>query len=356
MYLKAIHLRNFRSYQDDLFEFTPGVNLICGPNAIGKTTILEAIYFLICGRSFRTSQCSDLIRNGADYFSIEAVFIKHGIEQKIKVFSDGKQRKVSYNNTEGLSLSSLFGVLYGVTLTPDDVELVKGAPVIRRQFLDIQIAQTDPLYLHHLTRYQRAMRQRNYLLKSRNLASIEVWELEMARAAGYIETKRHDTLKLLENHTQRVYSEMSLEVSTIHFTSKNMITGDRAQIEEKLLHQYERNRRREMELGNTLVGPHKDDILFSLGDNEMRYFASEGQQRTCVASLKLAEWHCLKEMSQVEPLMLFDDLGMSLDQSRKSKVMNYLNGLGQVILTATDKLDSGSKMNIIELHEHQVKR
>ena len=184
VYLKSLYLHNFRLYEEVYVEFSPGINWIYGRNASGKTTMLEAIHLLASGRSFRTNQLANLIRHDCPHFYLEAHFEKHGIAQKLRMVHSSKERKISINNTQCSSVSSLVGVLLSVVLSPDDLSLISGAPQERRQFLDAQLSQVDPLYLHHLSRYQRAMRQRNTLLKTKKIGSIEGWEYEMATSAA----------------------------------------------------------------------------------------------------------------------------------------------------------------------------
>lgn len=336
IYLRTLRLCNFRSYDDVTFEFAPRVNLIAGDNARGKTTILEAIHYLICGRSFRTQQSSELIRYGQSHFFIEAYFIKNNVEQRLKIACDGAQKKIVYNNTVYPSLSNLLGLIHGAVFTPDDAKLVKGQPAARRQFLDIQIAQVDPLYVHYLSRYNRAMSQRNCLLRAKETTSIESWEHEMAAAAAYIWEQRHAAVTELEKACHPLYGALSGEIAKFGIAYKGAFKGSLKATTDEYLKVLHKNRSREKILGYTIAGPHKDDLLFALQEQEMRYFGSEGQQRTCVAALRLAEWSRLKAHSGLHPLMLVDDVGISLDGSRREKMMNHLFNLGQVFLTSTD--------------------
>ena len=188
MHLTRLYVRGFRNYEEAVLDCSPAVNVLYGDNAQGKTSLLEAIHLLMIGRSFRTTQTSELIRQGSEGFYIEAHFIRHGIEQKLRFGNNGQERRLYYNNTECLSLTSLLGVLPGVVITPDD-ELIKGPPYSRRLFLDLQISQTDPLYVHYLARYNKAMRQRNQLLRTRTLATIESWEEEDGHSCGLFNRK-----------------------------------------------------------------------------------------------------------------------------------------------------------------------
>lgn len=341
MHLKALYLHNFRLYKEALFEFTPGINVVRGPNARGKTSLLEAVSFIMTGRSFRTSQATDLIRQESPHFNLDAIFEKNGIEQKLRIYYSAAERRVIYNATTSHTLSTLLGMLQGVTIHPDDTAIVKGAPGARRHLLDLQLAQSDPLYIHHLTRYDRAMRQRNHLLKSRISATIDSWEYEMANAAAYIVQQRAAVVKALAAHGQHHYHAVSGGGETLDLCYKphgavDKPIDDASVLREMFIDQFRRHRPKEMDLGATLSGPHKDDFLITLAGKEARSFASEGQQRTCILALRLAEWSRLKDASLEVPLMLVDDIGTSLDMSRRAHLLDNLATLGQVFISTTE--------------------
>lgn len=342
MYLTALYLHNFRLYEEAHFHFSPGLNVVRGPNAQGKTSLLEAIYFLITGRSFRTSQTKDLIRNGADYFYLEASFVKHGVEQKLRIYYSPTEKRVTYNSTACPSLSSVLGILQGVVIHPDDSAIVKGAPTVRRHLLDIQLAQTDPLYIHHLTRYERAMKQRNHLLRARSHAAIDSWEYEMSNAAAFIVQQRSIAVDALHLRGQEHYRTICGGTEALKLCYKANGAGDHPlndlnMLRELYRSQYRRHRVREMDLGATLTGPHKDDVVIALNENDARAFASEGQQRSCVAALRLAEWSRLNSVSNEHPLMLIDDLGMSLDATRRKHLIGHFENLKQVFVSTTEE-------------------
>ncbi len=349
MHVRSLYLKQFRNYKETYFEFDPALNLICGPNAQGKTSILEAVHYLMIGRSFRPCVHQDLIHIGTSSFYLEAIFCKHDVDQKLRLYMDGKERKILYNSTTLPTVSNLLGLIQGVIMTPDDVNLVKGPPLIRRQFLDIQIAQVDPLYVHYLARYTKAMRHRNQLLKQKKPMSIESWEYEMAQAASYIIIQRRHGIQALQNHSQRFYAYLTEETEslTLEYCSGASICQNEKEIKEFYLQQFQKNRHREMLLGHTLNGPHKDDIWIGIGGRDARYFASEGQQRSCVTALHVGEWQHLKQVAEDIPLFMIDDVGISLDDKRRERLLNQLTSLGQVFLTTTDShlMDSfsGSK-------------
>lgn len=341
MYLTSLHLHNFRVYQEARFEFSPHMNSIRGLNARGKTSLLEAIYFLITGHSFRTTQTKELIRHGADYFYLEAHFFKHGIEQKLKIYYSSKEKRVTYNSTVYSSLNHLLGILQGVVIHPDDALIVKGAPTVRRHLFDTQLAQIDPLYVHHLTRYERAMRQRNHLLRAKSTAAIDSWEYEMAHAAAYIVQQRAHLTAALCLKGQGHYQKISGDAEKMSLNYKANGMGEHSLLEIPFLrdlykHQYFRHRFREMDFGSTLTGPHKDDLVIALSNNEARAFASEGQQRSCVLALRLAEWERMSEQSEQKPLMLIDDFGIGLDSMRRKHLLHHFTAFKQVFVTTTE--------------------
>lgn len=354
MHLRTLHLHDFRLYEDAFFEFSPKMNVIRGPNARGKTSLLEAIYFLMTGRSFRTSQVNDLIRQGASSFSLNALFVKNGIEQNLSFYYNGKIRKVTHNATTYSTSIGLLGLLQGAIVHPDDASIVKGGPGGRRHLLDLQLAQIDPLYIHHLTRYERAMRQRNHLLRAKSTAAIESWEYEMANAAAYVVRQRAGAVLDLQEEGKSLYSCICGGTEELSLTYKAHGTGDSMplgtdELRQLFCSQYQRHRRREMDIGATLTGPHRDDMVIALGAKEARAFASEGQQRSCLVALRLAEWRRLKALSYETPLMLIDDLGMSLDLSRRSQLIEHFKSLEQVFVTTTEEIPLSDNEHVISM-------
>lgn len=340
MYLRSLYLHNFRSYGEAFFEFSPGINVVFGPNASGKTTLLEAIYFLIAGRSFRMAQTSDLIRQGAARFHIEACFVKNDLEQRLKISSNGLERRILYNSTVYPNFTSLLGLLKGIVLCPDDAALIKGGPAVRRHYLDLQIAQVDPLYVHHLTRFNRAMRQRNHLLRTKNLTAIESWEYEMAHSAAYLVKQRVLAVGELRAACQRLYEILAgqqISFSVAYKTSAPS-EGSLDTLQQYYTQRFHSHRSREIQLGYTLNGPHKDDLTIEIDSREARFFGSEGQQRSGVAALRLAEWERIRERGEDIPIMLIDDVGTSLDETRKAYLLKHVQNLGQVFLSSNHEL------------------
>lgn len=332
--IKALYLRDFRNYTEATISFSPRINMIWGNNAQGKTNLLEAICLFVTGRSFRTPHLGELIRFGASAFFIEILFEKNGIEQTLKFSFDGTERKILHNATPLPALSSLLGILNGVILSPEDRSLVKGGPSSRRQFLDFLLAQANPLYLHHLSRYLRAMRQRNTLLKKRSLQTVAVWEEQMAAAAAFLTRRRAQTVVDLESLTRK--ETLASDHLTLIYKSQALASAgiESEELTRFFLKQFEKNRQRECDLGLTLSGPHRDDLSILVSSKEARQFASEGQQHSCVASLKMAQWNWLAALIDENPILCIDDVGLSFDPSREKELYKRMEELGQVFITS----------------------
>lgn len=323
MFIQRLYLRHFRNYAEVEVDFSPHINLIRGNNAQGKTNLLEALYLIGTGRSFRTPHLKELIQNDAPFFFVEAEFLKDGIVQHLRLSFDGEVRKLDYNNTTYSHFTNLLGLLPIVLLAPEDVLLITGAPADRRRFLDIHLAQSDPLYVYHLTRYHKAVKQRNFLLRKKTTASLETWESLMVVSAAYIRQKRQSVVEGLAEGLKSGMQELSghqdlLEIRYISSYTEN----------------YQQHRAKEMILGSTLVGPHRDDLQILINGQDARSFASQGQLRSAVAAMRLAQWQHLKEHHNAPPLFCIDDFGVHLDSARRDSLLGKLSSFGQVFLTS----------------------
>lgn len=342
MRIHQIRLNGFRVYDEASFSFGPELNMIWGPNARGKTSILEAIYLLSLGRSFRTSVSKEMIQFGKQALYIEASFHRNGIDHTLSFATNGKERKILYNGNPCSSMASLLELLQCVVVAPDD-NLISGPPLARRFFMDLHISQMDPVYLNQLSRYQKALKQRNALLKEEKTAGIEPWEHELAKSGAYIHTKRCETLEELSTFLDTIYPQLSHENEHIHLHYVSKCPKELSHDEKIAFYQkaLEENRQRDLILGSTSAGSHRDEMRVSLGSDDSRKFASEGQKRTCVVALRLAVWEKLKEHSGEPPIMLIDDIGANLDANRRQRLMDYTDKLGQVFITST--LDPGEQ-------------
>ena len=405
MFLKRLLLRNFRNYKQAVAVFSPSINLIQGENGQGKTNLLEAIHLISTGRSFRTNSLSDLISFGEKFFYLEADFCKEGVFQSLKIYYDEKTRRVQYNTTVYSSLNSLLGILPFVLLTPDDLSLVSGPPIERRRFLDLHIAQMHPLYVHHLSRYFKAMKQRNHLLKSKSESAIQSWEQMMAQSASYLVQKRKQVISLLKAPSSQWMKDLSQQQDSIEidyqpsipltFNLETVVQGDKVMQDFELeslpigvdhsqkvkatpigsdydskdrvnlspstavarfngqdliLHFqqiWKKMRPKEMHIGSTLVGPHRDDLSIHLAKKSAKTFSSEGQKRSCIYSLRFAEWEQMVKTLGYPPMLGIDDFAIQLDKQRRLQLKNHLKQFNQVFLTSPVALQ-------LDQNSHQI--
>jgi DNA replication and repair protein RecF len=336
VFLKSLYVRYFRNFEELAVDFTDGINEVVGANAQGKTSLLEALYFCLTGSSFRAAHLKDLIKHREKGFFVEAVFEKQAVEHRLAVSYDGALRRVFLNRTQCSSATVLLGLMTGVAFTPGDVFLVKGSPLFRRRYLDLQIAQIDPLYVHHLSRYTKALKQRNALLRQKKVETISCWEAELASSAAYLVWKRRKAISFLREMAAAFFKEFigDSDFFDLSYRSTASHIEELEAIKLHFVQEYAKRRQQEIAYRMTLVGPHRDDLQILLNEKPFREFGSEGQQHLAAISLKLAEWHYLKEQAQEMPLMIIDDFATALDATKRRLLFEKLPSLGQVFLSS----------------------
>lgn len=344
MHVEHLALYQFRLYGQRRFQFSPHVNIIEGPNAHGKTALLEALYLAAVGTSFRTNHLGELVRQGTSSFGLELVYHTSGLDQHIKIVATSKERHVYLNSERRGGMAALLGGVRAAVFTPDDSNLVKGGPQARRHYLDVQLAQVDPLYTHHLRRYNRALKQRNCLLKAESATAIDSWEYELALSAAYLIVSRATATEALKLRFERLYRHISgLDSSLgLHYRCSSSVYQQGmppVQLHGLLCQRWQGTRARDIAAGTTLSGPHRDELLLSLDGFDLRHYGSEGEKRTAAAALRLAEWEQIASHSDDElPLLLIDDLAMGLDPHRQANFIAYLATAGQVFVTTAQPL------------------
>jgi DNA replication and repair protein RecF len=334
MRITHLKLKNFRNYKHAELSFSPQINVFWGNNGQGKTNLLEAIHVLSTGRSFRTHRLQDMVLQGETYFYIEAHFTKDGISQSLKIYYDHTARKVIYNETVYPHFSSLLGILPSVLLSPDDLVLINGSPAERRRFLDLHIAQIDPLYLFYLSRYYKAMKQRNELLRCQSHETLNAWEQVMVPAASYLMAKRKQATELLQESCLR-WMRLFSQGEDLNLSYHFFLQGSKEEeFQSKLSAHWQNTRHKEMQYGTTTTGPHRDDVSILHCGKEARHFSSEGQKRSCIASLRFAQWEHMKKWIEAPPLLAIDDFGIQLDAERHNQLKEQIAHFGQVFLTS----------------------
>ena len=334
MIIKSIELQNFRNYEDLNISFDEGTNIFYGDNAQGKTNILEAAYLSGTTKSHKCSKDKEMIRFGEQESHIRTVVVKKDKEYQIDMhLKNNRSKGIAINKVPIKKASELFGILNMVFFSPEDLNIIKNGPAERRRFLDSELCQLDKIYLSDLTTYNKILNQRNKLLKDMVYRpdlkdTLSVWDMQL------VETGR----KIIRRRKQFV-DELNEIVHDIHYR----ISGEK----ENLLLQYEpsiediffedelsRVKERDMRQCMTSVGPHRDDLLFSIGEVDIRKFGSQGQQRTSALSLKLSEIELVKRSIHDTPVLLLDDVLSELDSNRQNYLLNSIHDT-QTLITCT---------------------
>lgn len=355
MQLLSLRLRNFRNYSNAYFTFSPSTNIIAGKNAQGKTNLLEALHLISTGRSFKTSSLRDLIKYNTTFFYLEATVSSNEINQEIKIYYDGEKKILHHNGSTTNMFTPLLGIMPSVIQLPSDLSLITGAPAVRRKFLNIHLSQQDPLYVFHLSRFYRALKQRNQILKSHYPEALESFEEEMARSAVYLTQKRKLLIKELSQHLNAYLQKLTLTKEVIHcdYISHLLEQDD---VLSGYLKKLKASRKKDLLLGSTQIGPHRDDFSIQINQQAAKSFASEGRKRTFISALHLAEYSLLLEKTGSSPVFCIDDIEVHLDTDRKNLFQETLSDLGQVFITtpkteAVEKMPIGSSVFTIEKGE-----
>ncbi len=334
MYVKNLKLNNFRNYDNLSIDFDKGINILYGDNGQGKTNILEAIY--VCGttKSHKGSKEKDIIKIDKEESHIKLLLDRRNIEHTIDMhLKRNKTKGVAINKIPIKRTSELFGIINIIFFSPEDLNLIKNGPAERRKFIDFELSQLDKVYLHDLTNYNKIVTQRNNLLKQisfncKLLDTLSIWDNQLVKYGTSIIRRRENFIN---------------QLNEIVYDIHNKLSGGR----EELIIKYEPNveidifesqlknvRERELKYQRTIVGPHRDDMLFLNGDIDLRKFGSQGQQRTCALSVKLAEIELVKKIINDKPVLLLDDVLSELDNKRKNHLLDSIEGI-QTIITCT---------------------
>lgn len=335
MYLKELSLKNFRNYESARLLFASGVNYLIGSNAQGKSNLIEAIYYLSTGRSFRTNRIGNLVRHGCSSFRIKAVVGEGEGVSTIDISYGAKGVSLTIDGRRARKMGALIGLLNTIIFSPEDLYIVKGSPYLRRRFLDILISQLHRPYLVELARYGRVIRQRNEALR-RGEREITHWNSQIIASGLGVMNARSGYLERLAPNVQEAYSairpgeRLELAYDSIYRT----LGREKERAYEEAL---EATRDSERRKGYTLVGPHRDDLLITIGGRDARHYASDGQRRAVVVALKYAQSRLSKEMTGRVPLLLIDDPLAELDVVRRGAVMPFFSNGFQCIITSTSE-------------------
>jgi len=343
--VKSLVLGNFRNHIDTKISFSDHFNIIYGDNGQGKTNILEAIYLCATGRSHRTSKDAELIRFGSNSYSINTYVHNGGLDKNISVnYLLDLKKQIRINEIPLQKLGSLMGNLYAVLFSPEDLFIVKQGPVERRRFVDINLSQIKPSYFYNLQLLARILKQRNMLLKNVNrkagsLDTIDVWNIKLAEVSSAIIIARQHFANILSELAQKQHKFLTNEKEKISFSYNCSIQIGKVikknEIIDIYLNQLEKNIQRDIVLGYTSIGPHRDDYDILINDKSLKIYGSQGQQRSAILSLKIAEIELIKNETGHYPVLLLDDVMSELDENRQKYLMDSIKNV-QTFITCTN--------------------
>ena len=334
MRVKSLKLKNYRNYDDLNLTFDKKTNILYGDNAQGKTNILEALYLSGTTKSHRSVKDKDMIKFEKEQAHIEVNFEKESIDYTIDIHLKSHSSKgIAINKVPIKKASDLFGMIHFVFFSPEDLSIIKEGPAVRRKFIDIELSQLDKIYLHNLSNYDKTLRHRNKLLKElqnnrHQLDLLDVWDGKLAEFARTIINERKIFIRNLNEITQNIHSKLTNNLESLSITYEANVES------QDILCKLGEMRQRDIRLGTTTVGPHRDDLLIQANDIDLRRYGSQGQQRTAALSMKLAEIELVIQKMGDTPILLLDDVLSELDKNRQHFLLESIKHI-QTLITCT---------------------
>ncbi len=334
MNIERIKLKNFRNYKDLDLKLNKDITIVHGDNAQGKTNLLESIYFMAIGRSYRASNDKELISFNEKHCSLLAILSNGDIKDKVEInLNEEKQKRIFLNGVPVRKLGDLLGNILVVNFSPEDLQLIKSSPGGRRKFIDIELCQLSKIYYYDLKQYNHVLKQRNNLLKNikrnNNLKdTLFVFDTQLIQYGKKIVAQRENFIKQLSEYANNVQANITNNKETLKIEYNPSVNV--ANYEKKL----NKSLKKDIMYGMTHVGVHKDDITFYINDIDVKKYGSQGQQRTASLSTKLAEIEIIKNNRNTSPILLLDDVLSELDKNRQQYLIKSLSNI-QTIITCT---------------------
>ena len=332
MYIKELSLQSFRSYDTLNIALDQGINILRGDNAQGKTNILESIYLCATARSHRTHKEKEIIKWGNESAHVQLSVRKKYMEDTIDFHLSQKTKSALVNKMPIAKLGELFGVLNIVMFSPEDLQLIKNSPKERRRFIDIELCQIDKLYYYALRQYHKVLKQRNLSLKQfykqKDDSMLDVWDMQLEEYAKTVIEKRAEFIKELNQLAGEIHRDISgkkEELEIVYMPSVESL---------EFMDKMRKYREKDILYQTTSIGPHRDDLRFMINDMDVKTYGSQGQQRTVVLSMKLAELKIMKKYIGEEPILLLDDVLSELDDKRQTDLFKYTENI-QTLITCT---------------------
>ncbi|MBR3794524.1 MAG: DNA replication/repair protein RecF [Clostridia bacterium] len=361
MRVKSLSLKNFRNYEQAIITPDSGVTVFTGPNAQGKTNILEALHLCCLGRSHRTSRDEELIRWGEKSARVQIQTEQQDGTHEVTILLDKAQKKkktVRIGARQAERIGELLGHVCGVLFSPEDLSIVKSGPAERRRFIDMQLSQLRPSYFYALQRAVRTLNQRNALLKEiakhpSLLPTLDMWDEQLAIVGAQIAQNRREAIEQLSQDARAAHASLTdgREELRLWYISQTAESGDIAQ---ELLARIQAARNEDLRRMTTTVGIHRDDIGVTINGKEARTFASQGQQRSAVLSLKLAQLEMAARETGEAPILMLDDVMSELDPGRRRQLIERIDRV-QTFVTCTDLSDlAGARQGAVYHVENGV--
>ncbi len=340
MRLSSLAVADFRNVQAVTIEPGRHFNLLYGRNGQGKTNLLEAMYLLGSPRSFRSFRLPELVRHGRKIAQIQGTVHSLGTESQVRLLIEPGGRKVEIDGKGVHKASELHGKLNAVVFSPDDTGMIKRGPEARRRYLDRAVYMGDIGYLHCWHGYQRVLKQRNHLLKGSERSGLDIWTEQLAVSGAEVIERRLKYVECLNGKLHSYYDTIAGggETARLSYQPEGVLSTDRLQIREELLQLFQRQLRSDERYGTTTSGPHRDDVQFLLNDRQIKSYGSQGEQKSFILALKMAEMDNLNQTFGEPPLLLLDDMSSELDAGRNHNLMEFLTTRDiQVFITTTER-------------------
>jgi DNA replication and repair protein RecF len=373
MHVSELSVRDFRSYAEVTVRFEPGINVLVGTNGQGKTNLVEALSYLATFSSHRVASDAPLVRQHCPSAGVKVSLMSDGRELTLEIeINPGKANKAKLNGSPVPKSRDVLGALLTVVFAPEDLMLVKGDPSERRKFMDETLILLTPSFAGIKSDFEKILRQRNALLKSaygnRNSADVmrtlDVWDAQLARTGAIIMSQRMQMIDQLRGHVENAYFTVSDDRGPFEIAYETALefstpTPSVELVEAALLEGLARRRKDELDRGVTLVGPHRDELVLQLRGLPVRGYASHGESWSCALALKLGVFQLLRTVSRHgDPVLILDDVFAELDEIRRRKLVELVQGVEQTLVTAAVAQDVPEDLDgaRFDVHEGSVNR
>lgn len=336
MIVKSLSVRNFRNHTSSSFEFNPGINIVSGPNASGKTNIVEAVYYLSLARSFRGVDDEDIINQKSEYAEIDSRIVEGSVKRNIRIIITKKGRSVLVNGKKVSKLSDLTKCVNVLLFEPKDVLLFRGSPKERRNFLDINLSKQFPVYLEYISRYEKALKQRNELLKSGNFDQklLDTTTGMLVKYAGPIIKYRAMFVKDINDILIKITRALTGVKKKVEIHYKPFVSDSGDYVKEAT-EAYNRALESDLKHKATSIGIHREDISVSLNGKDIGVYGSQGENRLVALALKLSPYFMVSDEDK-KPVVVLDDVMSELDDIHQERLIKFLEKFSQVFITGTE--------------------